>query len=237
MIETRRQFLRNTSFIAAPMIVKSSVLGKEGATSPNSRIQMACIGVGGQGTGNMNNFLQDERVKVVAICDVDDSHKQRALRAAKLSDKDGFSDYREIMNRKDIDAVMIATPDHWHSLITVDAARSGKDIYCEKPLAASIAEGRFVTDIVLKEKRVLQCGTWRRSGVHTRMACEWVRNGYIGKLKKLILVYQESFKYKVVIRVWKKSKKSLMGLIIKCGRVQLPTHLILRAVVILIFDG
>ena len=185
MKETRRQFLRNTSFIAAPMIVKSSVLGKEGATSPNSKIQMACIGVGGQGTGNMNNFLQDERVKVVAICDVDDSHKQRALRAAKLSDKDGFSDYREIMSRKDIDAVMIATPDHWHSLITVDAARSGKDIYCEKPLAASIAEGRFVTDIVLKEKRVLQCGTWRRSGVHTRMACEWVRNGYIGKLKKV----------------------------------------------------
>ena len=95
MKETRRQFLRNTSFIAAPMFVKSSVLGKEGATSPNSKIQMACIGVGGQGTGNMNNFLQDERVKVVAICDVDDSHKQRALRAAKLSDQDGFSDYRE----------------------------------------------------------------------------------------------------------------------------------------------
>ena len=185
MKETRRRFLRNISFIAAPMIVKSSVLGKAGATSPNSKIQMACIGVGGQGTGNMNNFLQDERVKVVAICDVDDSHKQRALKAAKLSDTDGFSDYREIMSRKDIDAVMIATPDHWHSLITVDAARSGKDIYCEKPLAASIAEGRFVTDIVIKERRVLQCGTWRRSGVHTRMACEWVRIGYIGKLKKV----------------------------------------------------
>ena len=196
MKQTRRQFLRNSSIVAAPMIVKSSVLGKEGATSPNSKIQMACIGVGGQGTGNMNNFLQDERVKVVAVCDVDDVHKNRALTAAKLSERDGFTDYRDIINRKDIDAVMIATPDHWHSLITVAAARSGKDIYCEKPLAASIGEGRFVTDVVLKEKRVLQCGTWRRSGVHTRMACEWVRNGYIGKLQKVDIGVPGTFQIK-----------------------------------------
>lgn len=196
MKQTRRQFLRNSSIVAAPMIVKSSVLGKEGATSPNSKIQMACIGVGGQGTGNMNNFLQDERVKVVAVCDVDDVHKNRALKAAKLSERDGFTDYRDIINRKDIDAVMIATPDHWHSLITVAAARSGKDIYCEKPLAASIGEGRFVTDVVLKEKRVLQCGTWRRSGVHTRMACEWVRNGYIGKLQKVDIGVPGTFQIK-----------------------------------------
>jgi len=185
MSKSRRNFLQKASFASVPLIVNSSVLGKGGATSPNSRVQLACIGVGGQGTGNMNNFMQDDRVKVLAICDVDQNHRNRALGIAKLNDKDGYNDYRELMNRKDIDAVMIATPDHWHSLITVAAAKSGKDIYCEKPLTASIGEGRFVTDVVKNEKRVLQCGTWRRSGIHSRMACEWVRNGYIGDLNKV----------------------------------------------------
>ena len=185
MKNTRRQFLQKGTFLSAPLIINSSVLGRGNATAANSKVQLACIGVGGQGTGNMNNFIQDDRVKVVAVCDVDRAHRQRALNIAKLSDKNGCSDYRELINRKDVDAVMIATPDHWHSMITVAAANSGKDIYCEKPLASSIGEGRFVTKTVLENKRVLQCGTWRRSGVHSRMACEWVRNGYIGKLKKV----------------------------------------------------
>ena len=185
MKNTRRQFLQKCKFLPVPMIISSSVLGRGNATAANSKVQLACIGVGGQGTGNMNNFIQDERVQVVAVCDVDRAHRQRALNIAKLSDQDGYSDYRELINRKDIDAVMIAAPDHWHSMITVAAANSGKDIYCEKPLAASVGEGRFVTKTVLDNKRVLQCGTWRRSGVHSRMACEWVRNGYIGKLRKV----------------------------------------------------
>jgi predicted dehydrogenase len=146
---------------------------------------MACIGVGGQGTSNMNALLQDERVQMIAICDVDRGHRERALERCKLKPEDGYNDFREVVARKDIDAVMIGTPDHWHSLITAAAARANKDIYCEKPLAASIGEGRFVSDLVRERKRVLQCGTWRRSGVHTRMACEWVRNGYIGELKKV----------------------------------------------------
>ncbi|MFT5107481.1 MAG: putative dehydrogenase [Pseudoalteromonas tetraodonis] len=178
---TRRQFLRST----APLIVAPSVLGRAGAAPPNSRIQMACIGVGGQGTSNMNALRQDERVQMVAICDVDTGHRNRALVACGLKPEAGYNDFREILARKDIDAVMIATPDHWHAVITAAAVRAGKDIYCEKPLAASIGEGRFVSDLVRKEKRVLQCGTWRRSGTHTRMACEWVRNGYIGELKKV----------------------------------------------------
>jgi len=167
------------------MIIAPSVLGRAGAVAPNSRVQMACIGVGGQGTSNMHALMQDERVQMVAICDVDRRHRDTALAACKLPAKDGYNDFREVMARDDIDAVMIGTPDHWHSLITAAAAKSGRDIYCEKPLAASIGEGRFVSDLVRKEKRVLQCGTWRRSGIHTRMACEWVRNGYIGELKKV----------------------------------------------------
>ena len=185
MKPNRRTFLKSIGAAAAPMIIAPSVLGKEGAPGPNSKINLACIGVGGQGTSNMNAFLQDERVQVVAICDVDRAHRERALAACKLKPEDGHGDFRKLLARDDIDAVMIATPDHWHSLITVAAARAGKDIYCEKPLAASIGEGRFVSDLVRKEKRVLQCGTWRRSGIKTRMACEWVRNGYIGELKKV----------------------------------------------------
>jgi len=181
MQQSRRKFIR----LIAPMIVAPAVVGRGVEAPPNSRINLACIGVGGQGTGNMNALRQDERVQVVAICDVDRGHRERALQVCGLPGEAGYNDYRQLLARDDVDAVMIATPDHWHSLITVAAARAGKDIYCEKPLAASIGEGRFVSDLVRREKRVLQCGTWRRSGVYSRMACEWVRNGYIGELKKV----------------------------------------------------
>ena len=185
MNQSRRRFLSKAAAATAPLVVAPSVLGIGKGVAPNSKIQLACIGVGGQGTGNMRAFLQDERVRVAAVCDVDRGHRERALALAKLNPKDGYNDFREILAREDIDAVMIATPDHWHSLVTVAAARAGKDIFCEKPLAASIGEGRFVSDVVGKEKRVLQCGTWRRSRAHARLACEWVRNGYIGELKKV----------------------------------------------------
>lgn len=186
----RRSFLKKAmagagGALAFPAIIPGSALGAEEKVAANSRINLACIGVGGMGTGNLNSFLGDERVQVVAICDVDDNHRNNALGIAKLKPEAGFKDFREVLARKDVDAVMIATPDHWHSLVTVAACRAGKDIYCEKPLTASIGEGRFVSDLVRKEKRVLQCGTWRRSGVYPRMACELVRNGYIGELKEI----------------------------------------------------
>jgi len=146
---------------------------------------MGFIGVGGMGTSNLRNFLQDQRVQVAAVCDVDTNHRTRALQLAKLNATAGCGDFREVVERKDIDVVMIATPDHWHALMTIAAARAGKDIYCEKPFAASIGEGRFASNAVSANNRVLQCGTWRRSSVHTRMACELVRNGYIGELKTI----------------------------------------------------
>ncbi|MGY8690692.1 MAG: Gfo/Idh/MocA family protein, partial [Verrucomicrobiales bacterium] len=149
------------------------------------RIQLGCIGVGGMGTGTLKSFLQDKRVEVLGICDVDANHRAAGLETAGLKKEAGTGDFRELIARKDLDALMIATPDHWHAIITAAALRSGKDVYCEKPLAASVGEGRFVADLVKKNKRVLQCGTWRRSGIYTRMACEWVRNGYIGKLTRI----------------------------------------------------
>lgn len=186
MNTTRRRFLKESALsLGAPLIVPASVLGKGGATAPNDRVQLGCIGVGGMGTGNLNSFLQDPRVEVLGICDVDRKHRERALEIAKLGEAAGTGDFRELLARKDLDAVMIATPDHWHAIITAAAVRQGKDIYCEKPLAASIGEGRFVSNLVRNEKRVLQCGTWRRSSIHTRMACEWVRNGYIGNLRRI----------------------------------------------------
>jgi len=159
--------------------------GAEGSTAPNDRIGMAFIGVGGMGTGNLRAFLGDKRVQAVAVCDVDENHRNRALGIAGLKADAGYGDYREVLARDDVDTVMIATPDHWHALITVAACRAGKDIYCEKPLTASIREGRIVSDVVRKEKRVLQCGTWRRSMARVRTACELVRNGYIGELQSI----------------------------------------------------
>lgn len=178
---SRRRFLQS----AAPLILPASVLGRAGAVAPNDRIRLACIGVGGQGTANLKGFLADERVQVVSICDVDDQHRQRALALAGLKPTDGTRDYEEVLARDDVDVIMNATPDHWHAHVAIAAAKAGKDLFSEKPIGASIQEGRAICDAVKKYKRVLQCGTWRRSGLKVRMGCELVRNGYIGELKEI----------------------------------------------------
>lgn len=178
---SRRQFLKS-SF---PLIVSASVLGRAGAVAPNSRVNLACIGLGGQGTSNLGNFLADERVQVVALSDVDAKHLERAMQKANLKPGDCYKDFREILARSDVDAVMNATPDHWHAHVAIAAAEAGKDLYSEKPLGASIVEGRAICNTVAKHKRILQCGTWRRSGMKVRMACELVRNGYIGQLQRI----------------------------------------------------
>jgi predicted dehydrogenase len=181
MNTSRRQFLKS----AAPLILPAATLGRAGAASPNGKVRLACIGVGGQGTSNLRAFLADERVQVVAICDVDGQHRDRAMELAKLTKADCCNDFREVLARGDVDAIMNATPDHWHAHIAVAAAKAGKDLYSEKPLGASIGEGRAICDAVKQHQRVLQCGTWRRSGLKVRMACELVRNGYIGELKEI----------------------------------------------------
>lgn len=181
MNTSRRQFLKS----AAPLILPAATLGRAGAVSPNGKVRLACIGVGGQGTSNLRAFLADERVQVVAICDVDGDHRDRAMELAKLTKADCYNDFRDVLARSDVDAIMNATPDHWHAHIAVAAAKAGKDLYSEKPLGASIGEGRAICDAVKQHQRVLQCGTWRRSGLKVRMACELVRNGYIGELKEI----------------------------------------------------
>jgi len=126
---SRREFLRRSTQIAAPLIVAPSVLGRAGAVAPNSRIQLACIGTGGQGTSNLRAFLTDERVQVVGIADVDDEHRAAAAKLAGLSSGQTTRDFREIISRSDVDVIMNATPDHWHSNVVIAAAKAGKDLY------------------------------------------------------------------------------------------------------------
>ena len=180
---TRRRFLTTAAAVAgAPAIVPASALGKEGKPAAGDRITLGCIGVGNRGSANLNGLMADERVEVVAICDVDTNYRNRALKKAKLPDSAGYNDFRKVIEREDIDAVMIATPDHWHAIITAAAARAGKDIFCEKPLTHSVAEGRYISDLVREKNRVLQSGTWRRSRGACRTVCELALNGHLGKI-------------------------------------------------------
>jgi predicted dehydrogenase len=190
---SRRHFLKTTAAATVvagfPTLVPASALGADGHTAPSNRITIGCIGVGGQGTSNMRAFLAQAGAQVVAVCDVDVA--RRAAAKQQVDEHYGdtacaeYSDFREIIARDDIDAVSIGTPDHWHSVITVAAARAGKDIYCEKPVSLTIADGRAMVDTVKQYGRVLQTGTWRRSREGCRRACELVRNGYIGELKTI----------------------------------------------------
>ncbi len=189
---------------AFPEIVPATALGLNGAVPPGSRITMGFIGTGNQGTGDMRSFLKDPRVQVVAVCDANRESagywngavagREPARRTVDEAYATGmsrrthsacaaYSDYRELLDRADIDAVEIATPDHWHALQVIEACRAGKDIYCQKPLSLSVAEGRAMSNAVRDHGRILQTGSQQRSDPHFRRACELVRNGRIGRLK------------------------------------------------------
>ena len=188
----RRSLLKTVSFAAfgAPYIVPSSVFGAE---APSNRFTMGCIGVGGMGTQDMEKFLSRSDVQVTAVCDVDLSHR---LKAKEIVEKtyaekqvsgtykgcDHYNDFRDIIDRKDIDLVLIATPDHWHAIPAVAASNAGKDIYCEKPVSLTIAQGRAMCDTVRRNGTIWQTGSWQRSIDQFRFACELVRNERIGKL-------------------------------------------------------
>ncbi len=194
---TRRDFIHRGAVglagLAAPMFIPASALGREGRPAPSERVTVASIGVGGQGKYDTEALFRLPDVQLVAVCDVDKRHLEegKALVEKYYSQQraggqyrgcDTYSDFREVLAREDIDAVMIATPDHWHAVISVAAAQAGKDIYCEKPLANSIPEGRAVVKAVKRYGRILQTGSHERSRDNARFACELVRNGRIGKL-------------------------------------------------------
>ncbi|RPI20691.1 MAG: gfo/Idh/MocA family oxidoreductase [Acidobacteria bacterium] len=189
----RRDFVVKASVGAAavgfPTIIPASARGADGAVAPSNRIVMGCIGTGGQGTFNLKAFMAEPDVQIVAVCDVDTAHAKSAIGLvnARYENQDckNHADFRELLANGGIDAVTVCTPDHWHGLIATAAAKAGKDIYCEKPLTNTIAEGRALFDTVKRYGRVLQTGSHERSRPNARYACELVRNGRIGKLQTM----------------------------------------------------
>jgi predicted dehydrogenase len=191
----RRSFLRSAALAAsAPFILPSHVWSAE--VSPNNRITMGCIGMGTQGRGLLGGWLGMAEVQVVAVNDCDgfrlQYHKKMVEdRYAKNAGQgtykgcEGYKDFRELLQRKDIDAVCIATPDHWHAIQVIMAANAKKDIYCEKPLSLTIAEARAMVNAVRKNQRVFQTGSMQRSSREFLKACELVRNGVIGKIQEI----------------------------------------------------
>jgi predicted dehydrogenase len=191
---TRRDFLRTTTVasaaaIAAPYFVPAHVLGGPAGKAPSDKLGIGLIGTGGMGMGHLGWITSQPDLVTRAVCDVDKGHLQRAVDAAKATDNGkeckGFADFQELLAQPGIDAVWVVTPDHWHSLITIAAAKAGKDIYCQKPLANSIGEGRAMVDAVKKYERVMQCGSQERSTPTVRYACELVRNGKLGEIKTI----------------------------------------------------
>ena len=182
----RRNFLKSTAVASAPFILPSSIWGAK--VKPNDRVVMGFIGMGKQNNGLLNNFI-GQGIQAVAVCDVDTNRRKNAEKIVNQkhenSDCQAFVDYREITEDKNIDAVCIATPDHWHSVITISALKNGKDVYCEKPLTHNIHESVEVIKAVKKYNRILQTGSMQRSSSEFRIACELVRNGVIGKIKNV----------------------------------------------------
>ncbi len=188
---TRRRFLKRATAAAAgvagfPYLIPASALGKAGSVAPSNRIVIGVIGTGGQGMSDMRGFLNKEEAQVVAVCDVDTDHRNQARDAVneKYGNRDcaAYNDFREVIGRSDIDAILLALPDQWHAISAIMAVRAGKDIHAQKPLAYNIAEGRAIVDAVKRYGLVWQTGSQQRSDWRFRFACELVRNGRIGKV-------------------------------------------------------
>lgn len=191
MKQDRRTFLKNAALLtAAPFILPTRIWSAE--VKPNDKITMGFIGMGKQSQHLLWAFLQDKRVRVAAVCDVDTTRREGAqqrvveyyTRFPDLGPAECavYNDFRELIARGDLDAVCIATPDHWHAIPVLTALAAGLDVYCEKPLTHNIHEAITIMEAVDAHKRVLQTGSMQRSMEEFRVACELVRNGAIGKV-------------------------------------------------------
>jgi hypothetical protein len=216
-LHSRRRFLSRgalalTAGLGAPWLVPATALGRQGFVPPSERVTMGFIGVGGQGGGHLlggawtylaGGYTARKDVQVLAVCDVWKDRRENACQRVNrhYADQAGaghdraceaYVDFRQVLDRQDIDAVLIASPAHWHATMTVMAVQAGKDVYCEKPTAVTIEESRATLEGVRRYGRVFQAGTQQRSeyGGKFRRACELVRNGRIGQLKS-IYAYRE----------------------------------------------
>ena len=178
---------------AAPWFVPASALGKDDRPAPSNRLAVAVIGTGSRGGDHFGASLGTPSTQVVAVCDPQkklaearrkqaDAHYAKSTAAGTYKGCAAYADFREVTSRGDIDAVFIAAPENWHALISIAALRSGKDVYCEKALSLTVAEGRAVASAVRRYGRVFQVGTQQRSDRNFRFACELARNGYLGQV-------------------------------------------------------
>jgi hypothetical protein len=203
---TRRAFLRRSaaaSLLAAPWIIPASGRGGDGGVTPNERINVGLIGRGAMGRGHLHVLAGHKQTQLVAVCEVDRVRREDGVREAdeicaaqraKGSYRHcvGLNDYRELLARPDIDAVVIPTPDHWHSLQSIHAAQAGKDVYCEKPVSLTIREGRDMVNTLRRYARVFQTGTQYRSIPTIRQVCEFVRAGGLGKVKSVFTIWMKT---------------------------------------------
>ena len=204
---SRRQFLQATmaasSFAALPWIIPASARGANGAVPPSERINVGLIGCGMMGAGHLRVLLGSQETQLLAVCDVDRARCEEGRRiadetyaAARASGTyrgcKAYNDYRDVLARADIDAVVIVTPDHWHTLLSIDAAKAGKDVYCEKPVSLTIEEGRRLVETVRRYGRVFQTGTQYRSIPRIRQVCEFVRAGGLGRVKSVFTTWRHT---------------------------------------------
>ncbi|HUV64576.1 MAG TPA: Gfo/Idh/MocA family oxidoreductase [Sedimentisphaerales bacterium] len=207
---TRRDFIKSMAAVGAgvfgiPYSVPSSVFG---SVAPSNRINVGCIGTGNMGFTDLQGLMHQDDTQIVAVCDVNrgsygyktasqfrgreparklvnDYYAQKAG-SGVYTGTDAYVDFRELLARDDIDAVSVTTPDHWHAIPTIMAAQAGKHIYCQKPLSLTIAEGRAMVEAVRRHGVILQTGSQHRSKERMRFACELVRNGRIGRVKRVL---------------------------------------------------
>src|SRR6266540_5330108 len=187
---SRRRFIAATAAaVAAPTIIPASALGKGDQPAPSERIVVGIVGWGMMGPENTKGLMAEKDCQVVAACDLDKRPLQQAVgkinKHYRNTDCKSYHDYREMIARDDIDAVMLAVPDHWHALTATEAANNKKDIYGEKPLARTIAEQQAIVKAVQKNKRIWQTGSWQRSRENFHKAAEIVRNGLIGTVHQV----------------------------------------------------
>jgi predicted dehydrogenase len=192
----RREFLKTALVNGAgalgfPAIIPASALGANGMIAPSDRITIGCIGVGRMGGGHVRKFLRRQDARVVAICDVQESARERSKALVDKQYGDTacatYNDFRKLLERKDVDAVMLATGERWTPFIGAAAARHGKHLYYEKPLALTVEEAKGIRKVVKHSGVAFQFGTQQRSSATFRTACELVRNGRIGQLQKVVI--------------------------------------------------
>lgn len=189
----RRQFLKSAAragaMLAAPSLIPGTALGMSGAVAPSERIVLGGIGIGNRGTYDLGCFLEQPDVQFVAVCDVKEVRRKSVKMTADTkygnSDCATYRDFRDLLERDDIDAVLIATGPNWHCTAAVYAARAGKDMYCEKPCTKNISQSLLLAETMRRTGRVFQAGTQRRNLPHFAFACELARTGRLGTLRKV----------------------------------------------------